>query len=768
MKLFPVYCLALFFVGFTACKSDPALYLDPGQPVDKRVDHLLRQMTLEEKVAQMCQYVGIKHIKSSEKQMSIEEMKKSHAKGFYPELHSSEVEKMIEEGKIGSFLHVTDPEEANYLQSLAMKSRLKIPLLIGIDAIHGNGLCKRVTIYPTPIGQAATFAPDLIEKASRETALEIRATGAHWAFTPNVDIARDPRWGRVGETFGEDPYLVSRFGVATVNGLQGGFLHKERNVLSCVKHLVGGGQSVNGLNVAPFDVSERTMREIFFPPFQACVEAGAYTLMMAHNEINGIPAHSNKWLMEEVARNEWNFNGFIVSDWMDIERLHNTHKVAESLDDAFLMSVDAGIDMHMHGPGFFESIVDGVRKGIIPESRIDRAVSKILKAKFQLGLFENHLVDTLQSKQVLFAKEHQQTALDIARRSVVLLENKGLLPIERGKYSKILITGPNADNNAILGDWAVSQPEGYVHTVLDGIRKIAPESDFTFVDCGWNIKKMSPGIIKEAARKAKESDLAIVVVGEYSMREHWGDKTCGENTDRSDIHLPGIQQELVEAIYHSGTPTVVILINGRPLGVEWISEHVPALIEAWEPGAMGGIAVAEILFGEINPSGKLPITIPRHVGQIQTTYNRKNAQTSFSYAFGKSSPLYEFGYGLSYTTFAYDNLRISAPKMRKTETLRVTVDVSNTGDREGEEVVQLYIQDEYSSVTRPVKELKGFERIRLLPGEKKTVSFDITPDQLSFYELNMNRVIENGAFKVMVGSSSKDNDLLVEGFEVVG
>lgn len=767
MKRFSINCLVLSVLFFTACKSDPVLYLDSGQPIDKRVENLLRQMTLEEKVAQMCQYVGVKHIRSSEKNMSIEEMKKSHAKGFYPGLHSSEVEKMVEEGMIGSFLHVTDSEEANYLQSLAMKSRLKIPLLIGIDAIHGNGLCKGVTIYPTPIGQASTFAPDLTEKASRQTALEIRATGSHWAFTPNVDIVRDPRWGRVGETFGEDPFLVSRFGVATVKGLQGDFSPKADWVLSCVKHLVGGGQPVNGLNVAPFDASERTIREIFLPPFQACIEAGAYTLMMAHNEINGVPAHSNKWLMGSVVRNDWGFDGFIVSDWMDIERLHGTHKVAESLNDAFLMSVDAGIDMHMHGPGFMESIVDGVRSGNIPEGRVDQAVRAILKAKFQLGLFENNLVDTLQANQILFAEEHRQTALDIARRSIVLLENKGLLPIEREKYKKILITGPNADSNAILGDWAASQPDGYVHTVLDGIKKVVPESDLTFVDCGWNIRKMTPDIINQAARKAKECDLAIVVVGEQSMREHWNDKTCGENADRSDIHLPGIQQELVEAIYHTGTPTVVVLINGRPLGVEWISQHIPALIEAWEPGSMGGIALAEILFGEVNPSGKLPVTIPRHVGQIQTTYNRKNAQTNFSYVFGNSTPLYEFGYGLSYTTFAYDNLQLSASQIKKTESLRVTVDVSNTGQREGEEVVQLYIHDEYSSVTRPVKELKAFERIRLMPGQRTTVAFDINPECLSLYDLDMNRVIETGGFKVMVGASSKDDHLLVKGFEVV-
>jgi len=756
--------IASFFLFF-GCQSNPELYLDPSQPVNKRVDNLLSQMTLEEKVAQMCQYVGIKHMKSSEKHMTIEEMKKSHARGFYPGLHSSEVEKMVEEGLIGSFLHVTDYEEANHLQTLALKSRLKIPLLIGIDAIHGNGLCKGVTIYPTPIGQASTFSPELIEKASYQTALEVRATGAHWAFTPNVDIARDPRWGRVGETFGEDPFLVSQMGVATVKGLQGE-LNGKGNVLACVKHLVGGGQPVNGLNISPFDASERTIREIFFPPFEACVEAGAFTLMMAHNEINGVPAHSNKWLMKDVVRGEWGLDGFIVSDWMDIERLHNTHRTAETLDDAFLMSVNAGMDMHMHGPDFFESIIKGVREGKIPEERINEAVEKILEAKFRLGLFENCMVDSVESKETLFAPQHQEVALDIARKSIVLLKNEGILPIDKSKYKNIFVTGPNANSNAILGDWAVSQPEGYVKTVLAGLKEVSPETSFTFLDCGWNIKKMNPQIIPEATAQARKSDLAIVVVGEYSMREHWGDKTCGENTDRSDIDLPGLQQELVEAVYRSGTPTIVVLVNGRPLGVEWISDYIPALVEAWEPGAFGGQAVAEILFGDVNPSGKLPLTIPRNVGQIQTTYNRKHAQTSFKYVFGKSTPLYEFGYGLSYTSFAYENLKLSKQNISANESLLASIDVINTGKKDGDEIVQLYIQDEYSSVTRPVKELKDFSRISLKSGERKTITFEITPEKLAFYDLNMNKVVEEGIFNIMIGSSSREEDLLIDSLTV--
>lgn len=718
-------------------------------------------MILEEKVAQMCQYVGVKHMRSSEKNMTIEEMQKSHARGFYPGLHSSEVEKMVEEGLIGSFLHVLDHEEANYLQSLAQKSRLRIPLLIGIDAIHGNGLCRGVTIYPTPIGQASSFNTELVEEASRQTAYEVRATGAHWAFTPNVDIARDPRWGRVGETFGEDPLLVSRMGVATVRGLQGDLWNHTRDtfVLACVKHLVGGGQPVNGLNIAPLDVSERTLREIFFSPFQACIEAGAFTLMMAHNETNGIPAHADEWLMEEVVRKEWGFKGFIVSDWMDMERLHTEHLTAATIDEAFITSVNAGMDMHMHGPHFFESIAEGVRSGRISERRVDQATRKILEAKFRLGLFEDPYVEPAISDSLLFNPLHRETALELARQSVVLLKNDGILPLQASRYKNILVTGPNAHSNAILGDWAASQPEGHVITILEGLRKVAPENNFVFHDVGWNIRKMDESRVKAATAAARKCDLAIVVVGEYSLREHWMDKTCGENTDRSDIDLPGLQQELVEAVYASGIPTVVVLVNGRPLGVEWIAAHIPALLEVWEPDSFGGEAVAEILFGQVNPGGKLPLTIPRHVGQLQMTYNRKNTLSSFSYAFGESTPLYEFGYGLSYTEFTYGVPELSRQEIRMGESVTVKVTITNSGDRAGDEVVQCYLRDDYSSVTRPVKELKDFRRISLQPGESREVLFTITPDMMAFYDRSMKRVIEPGSFTVVVGSSSRNEDL---------
>lgn len=751
--------LGLIIIAIS-CKSEHKdLYKDDSQPIEKRVENLLSQMTLEEKVAQMCQYVGLAHMQKAEKNMTAEDLKKNHAQGFYPSLHSSDVAAMVERGMIGSFLHATDLKEANYLQSLAQKSRLKIPLLIGIDAIHGNGQCVGTTVYPSPIGQASTFDPELVRQASKETALEMRATGSHWTFAPNVEVARDPRWGRVGETFGEDPYLVSKMGVATIKGLQGENGITPGNVLACAKHFVGGSQSVNGINGAPFDGSERTLREFFFPPFKECVDAGAYTIMTAHNEVNGIPAHGNKWLMQDVLIKEWNFKGFIVSDWMDIERMHDYHCVAESLEDAFAMAVEAGIDMHMHGPKFLEGIVKAVSEGKISKERIDGAVRKILKAKFQLGLFENPYYDEVKSKEVLFNLSHQETALNMARKSVVLLKNDGILPISETKYQKVFVTGPNADTHVILGDWAVPQPDDNLVTIFEGVKQVSPVTKFSTLEFDWNLRAMKRQKIEQAVNVAKQADLAIVVVGENSMREHWAEKTCGENTDRMDIDLPGLQQELVEAIYNTGIPTIVVLVNGRPLGVEWIANNVSALVEAWEPGSLGGQAVAEILYGKVNPSGKLPVTIPRNVGQIQCVYNHKYTTKWFPYALGNSEPLYSFGYGLSYTSFKYENCRISRSRITSNETVTVSVDVINIGQFDGEEVVQLYIRDNYSSATRPVKELKDFSRISLKKGEKKTVSFQITPDKLAYYNADMKYGVELGTFTIMIGSSSQDEDL---------
>lgn len=760
-RLFYILLFTVLSVNITAQNSNKKLlYLDPSQAVNKRVENLMSQMTLEERIAQMCQFVGLEHMRDAEKNITEEELKNGHARGFYKGLHSSGVERMVTKGEIGSFLHVLNFEEANHLQKLAEQSRLKIPLLIGIDAIHGNGLVRGSTIYPSPISMASTFAPELIEKASRQTAVEMRATGSHWAFTPNIEIARDARWGRVGETFGEDPYLVSRMGVAAIRGLQTGDFTGLDKVLACAKHLVAGGTPNNGTNAGPVELSEGELRNIYLPPFKAAIdEAKPFTLMPAHNELNGMPCHANKWLMEDIMRKEYGFDGFVVSDWMDMEAISNRHRIGETVTDAFLLSVDAGVDMHMHGPVFAEAILKLIKEGKLTEERINIACRKILEAKFRLGLFENRYVNEADIKKSVFTKEHQQTALDIARRSVVLLKNDNLLPIDTKKYKKILVTGPNADNQSIMGDWVFEQPEENVSTILKGIKGEAADAQVNYVDVGWNLRELDDTKIADAISSAKSSDLAIVVVGEDSFRQHWKEKTCGENRDRRDITLWGKQDYLVQEIQKTGVPTIVILVNGRPLATEWIAENIPAIIEAWEPGSMGGKAVSEVLFGKVNPSGKLPITIPRHVGQITMVYNHKPSQFLHPHIDGDKTPLYSFGYGLSYTTFGYSKPKVAKSSYKANEDIVVTVDVTNTGNMDGEEVVQLYVRDDYSQSTRPVKELKRFERIALKKGESKTVSFTLNKDDLSYYNHRAEYILEPGSFTVMVGGSSVDKDL---------
>jgi len=748
------------FFSFTSDKYRNPVYKDASQSMEKRVQDLMGRMTLEEKVAQMNQYVGLEHMRSAEKDLTEDDLKNNTARGFYPGLTSKDIAKMTEQGLVGSFLHVLTAEEANDLQKLAKKSRLGIPLLIGIDAIHGNAQVSGCTVYPTNIGLASAFDPAMAEKIARETALEMRATGSQWTFNPNIEIARDPRWGRVGETFGEDTYLVTQLGVASVKGYQGTDFTGTDKVLACIKHYMGG-TPLNGTNGAPADLSERTIREVFLPPYKAGVEAGAYTLMTAHNEVNGIPSHSNKWLMQDILRSEWGFKGFIVSDWMDIEHIHDLHHTAENNKEAFFQSIDAGMDMHMHGPDFYYRVVELVKEGRISEDRINESCRKILEAKFRLGLFENPFVDLKKMKERIFTKEHRETALDASRKSIVLLKNDGILPLDPSKYKKVFVTGSNANDQSILGDWSQPQPDENIITILEGLKMVSPETSFAFLEQGWNLRKMEPGKIEQAAQMAKEADLNIVVVGEHALRINWNEKTGGEDTDRSDIALAGLQQELVEKVYASGKPTVVVLINGRQLGVQWIADHVSALIEAWEPGGFGGQAVAEILYGKVDPTAKLPVTIPRHVGQVQQFYNHKPSMYFHPYTIGPSTPLYHFGFGLSYTTYSYKNLRLSNTTISSTGSVKVSIDVSNTGQREGEEIVQLYIRDEFSSATRPVKELKDFARIRLKPGETKTLDFDLPADKLAFYDKGMRWVVEPGNFKIMVGSSSRDEDLQV-------
>ena len=748
--------LFIFYASFSLIAQNNPLYLDSNADIEDRLSDLMARMTLEEKVAQMCQYVGLEHMKKAEKSISAEELIGNDALGFYKNLHSSQVAQMVVDGKIGSFLHVKTAEESNYLQSLAEKSRLKIPLIIGIDAIHGNALVSGTTVYPTPINMAASFDNYYPYQIARETAIEMRATGSHWSFTPNIDVMRDPRWGRVGETFGEDPFLVGEMGVAMINGFQQGDYTGIDKVIACAKHMIGGGEPINGLNASPMDVSERTLYEIHLPPYKKAIDAGVYSIMAAHNELNGIPCHMHKELMTDVFRGEWNFDGFYVSDWMDIERIEKLHRVAENFKEASFLSVDAGMDMHMHGPHFLENIVELVKEGRMSIERVNEASEKILRAKFKLGLFENRYVDLTKVDNRIFTKQHKQTALDAARHSITLLKNKdGILPLKKAN-KKIFVTGPNANNPTILGDWHFEQPEQNVITIYEGIQQLAPSYGYevNFFDSGQNLRDIETNDIKLAAQMAGDADYAVVVVGENSLRYKWKQKTAGENMARADLKLPGRQLELVKEIYKTGTPILLVLVNGRPISEPWLQENIPAIVETWEPGSLGGQALAEILFGEVNPSGKLPLTIPRSVGQLQMIYNHKPSQYFHKYAFEKTKPLYRFGFGLSYTTFSISKPNLSTSKWDGTGKVVVEVDVKNTGDREGMETVQLYIRDLYSSVTRPVLELKGYKKVNLAPGETKRLSFTLILNDFAFYDSEMKYKAEKGDFNIFVGNSA--------------
>ena len=762
-KYFLSSVLCLFLLKACNNKSE-SIYLDSNYSDQERVEDLLTRMTLEEKVAQMCQYVGLNYLSSENESSLTEEILNSDSKASYKGFLKKDIAQMVVDGKIGSFLHVLEPQESNILQALALKSRLKIPLIIGIDAIHGNGMVKGTTVYPSPITISSSFTDTLAYQVGIQTAKEIRAAGSHWAFTPNIDVLRDPRWGRVGETFGEDPLLVSNMGSSMIKGLQ-----ETNKVIACAKHFIAGSEPVNGLNASPMDISDRNMREIYLKPFKKAVESGVYSVMAAHNELNGIPCHMNKYLMTDILREELQFKGFIVSDWMDIERIHTLHKIAENNKDASFLSVDAGMDMHMHGPYFLEHVVELVKENKISEKRIDESVRKILLAKIKLGLFENPFIDLEEVDNQIFTKEHKNTSLDIARKSIVLLKNSNrTLPINFEKKNRILVTGPNANNHSILGDWTKPQPEENVVTIFEGIEKIGSQKGFEvdFFDSNSDILNISENDILSTVDIAKDYDYVFVVVGDNSLRHLNKKKTAGENMARSKINLAGNQLKLVKSLEKLTNKLVVVYVNGKPIAEPWIEDNIDAIIEAWEPGSFGGQAVGEIIFGDVNPSGKLPLTFPRSVGQLQMVYNHKPSQYFHKYAQEKITPLYSFGHGLSYSEFVYSNLVVKKSTI-KDSIINISFTLTNESEFEGEEVVQLYFRDSYSSVTRPVKELLDYKRISMKPNESKQIYFNIPIKKLAFYDINMKNCVEKGNFEFMVGGSSKESGLVKDSFDLM-
>ncbi len=752
--------------------SEPT-YKDATAPIEARVDDLLSRMTLEEKVAQMLCIWRQKVDTLVDAQGRFDQAK---ARAHFAAGHG--LGQVGRPSDAGDGLTAREMAElTNAIQRFFMESsRLGIPVMFHEECLHGHA-AKEGTSFPQPIGLAATFDPDLVERLYAMTAAEARARGTHQALTPVVDVAREPRWGRVEETFGEDPHLVARLGVAAVRGFQGDATFTDkRRVAATLKHFAAHGQPESGTNCAPVNVSMRVLRETFLSTFEAAIrEAGALSVMPSYNEIDGVPSHANRWLLADVLRGEWDFRGTVVSDYFAVRELNDRaeslgHHVAADAKEAATLAVRAGVNIELPDPDCYPFLTELVREGTIPEALIDERVRPLLRTKFRLRLFDDPYVDPDEAERVVRDPSHRTLALEAARKTITLLKNAdGVLPLDPGVTKTIAVIGPNADR-VMLGGY--SGAPLHSSTLLQAVRERVPAGVEVLhhQGCGitvggsWAEDEVRPSdpeedrqSIREAAAVAARADVVLLAIGdnEQTSREAWAFNHLG---DRASLDLVGRQDELVDAIAATGTPIVALLFSGRPASVRNLAEKAAAILELWYLGQESGRAIADVVFGDINPGGKLPITIPRSVGHIPAYYNHKPSARR-GYLFDSAAPLFAFGYGLSYTTFAFANLRLDRGRIGINESARVSIDVSNTGPAAGDEVVQLYIRDVVSSVTRPVKELKGFRRVSLQPGETRTVTLDITPDRLSFYDIDMNVRVEPGEFLIMVGSSSRDEDL---------
>jgi beta-glucosidase len=746
--------VALLAVHATAQQPTPD-YRNPNLSTDQRVADLLKRMTLEEKVDQIA---GGQRRNFDKNDPALARIIEGFQKLYNNDSHLSPHD-------AAAFRN----EAQKYLME---KTRLGIPGIFQGEALHGY-MSYGSTSFPQVLGLSSTWDPELIQQVFTAAADEMASSGTNQAFTPVLDLARDPRWGRTEETYGEDPFLVSRMGVAAITGLQGpSFSIGRHHVLATAKHFAAHGQPEGGTNTAPANYSERILRESFFEPFQAAVqEAHVGSVMASYNEINGVPSHINRWLLQKVLREEWGFQGYVSGDGSGLQMLYETHHVAADKEEAARKALAAGVDFDLSDGSVYRTLVDQVQQGKVPEAELDKAVGRILAAKFRLGLFENPYVDPDYAQKITNSPEHQKLALKTAQEAIVLLKNDGnLLPLDLSKIKNIAVIGPNAAD-VHLGGYSRDAGPGNQISVLEGIRQrvgkgvnvlYAEGCKITTGKQGWagwyenDTKQPDPKTqiesIQAAAAVAHKADVAIVVVGENegTNREAWSENHLG---DRDSLDLLGAQDPLIKAIVETGTPTIVLLINGRPLSIDYTAEHVPAILEGWYLGEQGGTAAANVLFGDVNPSGKLPITFPHSVGQLPDYYDHKPSRNR-SYAFADSHPLFPFGFGLSYTTFRYENVRVDPPVIGTGGTATVKVDITNTGNRPGDEVPQLYIHQKVASVTQPVEQLRGFHRISLKPGEKTTVEFPLTPDALSILDINMNRTVEPGMFDIMVGPNS--------------
>jgi beta-glucosidase len=757
----------LCFAGNVASGQETPPYRNPKLPVEQRVADLLSRMTLEEKVAQMEGAWENKNFHKDPQTMFVDE------KGnFLPERAAVLMKDGL--GQISRPSEGRGPREMAEFTNTVQKwmkehTRLGIPVMFHDECLHGHVAIKG-TSYPQAIGLASSWDPELLHEVFTATAAEARARGAQQCLAPVLDLARDPRWGRTEETYGEDPYLVTRLGVAAITGFQGVAPTIDKaHVMATAKHFAAHGQPEGGTNVAPGNYSERVVHEYFLKPFQAAVqEANVGTVMASYNEIDGVPSHANKHLLVDILRHEWGFDGALVSDYFGMSELIKIHHVAATPAEAARMALDAGVDIELPFFATYDTLVDQVKQGTVSEKEIDRAAGNILRAKFLAGLFDDPFVDPDAAEKITNSVEHQKLALKAAHESIILLKNENrLLPLDRAKYKKIAVIGPNAADVHLGG---YSNKPGRGVSILQGVKdKVGGRVDILSAEgCkiteslpDWDADKVVLGDpvlnakrTEEAVKVAKKADLIILALGdnEQTSREAWAPEHPG---DRDSLELLGNQDDLAKAMVATGKPVVVVLLHGRPNAINYIAENVPAILDGWYLGQEGGTAVADVLFGDYNPGGKLPITVPRSVGQLPDYYYQKpSAKREFLGS--TTEPLFVFGWGLSYTTFKYENVRLAADHIGPAGTTKALVDVKNTGALRGDEVAQLYVRDEVSSVTRPVKELRGFRRVSLDPGETKTLEFTLGPDELSFLNRDMHRVVEPGTFKIMAGGNSRE------------
>lgn len=766
-------------LGFTQSSPSLPAYKDPSLSIDIRLSDLLSRMTLEEKVGQLLCPLGW-------------EMYEIHGSEVHP---SGKFKQLIKERNAGMLwaTYRADPwtkktlanglnsemaaKAGNALQKYVMENtRLGIPMFLAEEAPHGH-MAIGATVFPTGIGMAATWSPELVKEVGQVIAKEIRSQGGHISYGPVLDLTRDPRWSRVEETFGEDPVLSGILGASMVDGLGGGNLSQKYATIATLKHFLAYAVPEGGQNGNYASVGIRDLHQNFLPPFRKAIDAGALSVMTSYNSIDGIPCTSNHYLLTQLLRNEWKFRGFVVSDLYSIEGIHESHFVAPTKENAAIQSVTAGVDVDLGGDAY-TNLCHAVQSGQMDKTVIDTAVCRVLRMKFEMGLFEHPYVDPKIAAKTVRRKEHIELARKIAQSSITLLKNENsILPLSK-TINKVAVIGPNADNRYnMLGDYTAPQEDSNVKTVLDGIlTKLSPFRVEYVRGCA--IRDTTVNEIEQAIKAARRSEVVIVVVGGSSARDFKtsyketgaavaeegsvSDMECGEGFDRASLSLLGRQQELLESLQKTGKPLIVVYIEGRPLEKNWASEYADALLTAYYPGQEGGNAIADVLFGDYNPSGRLPISVPRSVGQIPVYYNKK-APRNHDYVEMSSFPLYSFGYGMSYTTFEYSDLQVVQKSARCFE---VSFKVKNTGKYDGEEVSQLYMRDEYASVVQPMKQLKHFERFHLKKGEEKKVTFVLTEEDFFLVNYTLKKVVESGNFHLMIGAASNDirlqNVILVE------